>query len=79
MFSIKENLEYLRPEKVDEYFIDVIFKIIPMLNPDGVIHGHYRNNILGKDLNRMWQDPRDNETPTIYYLKKFIMINLILN
>ena len=52
-----------------------IFKIIPMLNPDGVIHGHYRNNILGKDLNRMWQDPRDNETPTIYYLKKLISIN----
>ena len=51
-----------------------IFKIIPMLNPDGVIHGHYRNNILGKDLNRMWQDPRDNVTP-IYYLKKLISIN----
>ena len=52
-----------------------IFKIIPMLNPDGVIHGHYRNNILGKDLNRMWQDPRANITPTIYYLKKLISIN----
>ena len=52
-----------------------IFKIIPMLNPDGVIHGHYRNNILGKDLNRMWQDPRENTTPTIYYLKKLISIN----
>ena len=52
-----------------------IFKIIPMLNPDGVIHGHYRNNILGKDLNRMWQDPRPNLTPTIYYLKKLISIN----
>ena len=52
-----------------------VFKIIPMLNPDGVIHGHYRNNILGKDLNRMWQDPRENVTPTIYYLKKLISIN----
>ena len=46
-----------------------------MLNPDGVIHGHYRNNILGKDLNRMWQDPRATVTPTIYYLKKLISIN----
>ena len=52
-----------------------IFKVIPMLNPDGVIHGHYRNNILGKDLNRMWQDPRASITPTIYYLKKLISIN----
>jgi hypothetical protein len=32
LFSIKENLEYLRPEKVDEYFIDVIFKIIPKIH-----------------------------------------------
>ena len=46
-----------------------------MLNPDGVIHGHYRNNILGKDLNRMWKDPQENITPTIYYLKKLISIN----
>ena len=52
-----------------------IFKIVPMLNPDGVIHGHYRNNILGKDLNRMWQEPKDNETPTIFYLKKLISVS----
>ena len=29
-----------------------------MLNPDGVINGCYRNNILGLDLNRMWNDPK---------------------
>ena len=53
-----------------------IFKIIPMLNPDGVIHGHYRNNILGKDLNRMYQDPRENITPTCFYLRKLIESNI---
>ena len=31
-----------------------IFKIIPMLNIDGVIFGNYRLNILGKDMNRLW-------------------------
>jgi hypothetical protein len=25
-----------------------------MVNPDGVIFGHYRCNLLGKDLNRKW-------------------------
>lgn len=49
-----------------------IFKIIPMLNPDGVINGNYRNNILGKDLNRLWTDPRSNVCPTIHYTKTLI-------
>ena len=29
-----------------------IFKIVPMLNIDGVINGNYRCNLAGVDLNR---------------------------
>jgi len=29
----------------------VIFKIIPMLNPDGVVAGNFRCSMSGKDLN----------------------------
>ncbi|XP_065166011.1 cytosolic carboxypeptidase 6 isoform X2 [Atheta coriaria] len=32
----------------------ILFKIIPMLNPDGVFVGNYRSTIIGADLNRMW-------------------------
>lgn len=32
----------------------LIFKIVPILNPDGVILGNYRTSISGNDLNRMY-------------------------
>ena len=32
-----------------------IFKIVPMLNPDGVIVGNTRCNLAGADLNRQYK------------------------
>lgn len=32
-----------------------VFKIVPMLNPDGVINGNYRCSLAGADLNRRWK------------------------
>jgi murein tripeptide amidase MpaA len=29
-----------------------VFRIVPMLNPDGVRYGNYRTSLLGADLNR---------------------------
>lgn len=46
-----------------------VFKIVPMLNPDGVIHGNYRCSLLGCDLNRKWLMPNKFLHPTIYYTK----------
>jgi murein tripeptide amidase MpaA len=49
-----------------------IFKIIPMLNPDGVVNGHYRTSMVGCDLNRRWPNPSKLLHPTIYFSKKLI-------
>ena len=35
-----------------------VIKIIPMLNPDGVINGNTRCSLSSDDLNRVWQDPQ---------------------
>jgi murein tripeptide amidase MpaA len=34
-----------------------VFKIFPMVNPDGVVHGNYRCSLIGRDLNRRWKNP----------------------
>jgi len=47
LISNHEKAKYLREH--------IVFKIIPMLNPDGVIHGHYRTSLSGSDLNRRWK------------------------
>jgi len=51
-----------------------IFKIIPMLNPDGVINGNYRCSLAGCDLNRRWKNPSKIIHPEIYNTKKMIKI-----
>lgn len=50
-----------------------IFKLIPMLNPDGVINGNYRCSLAGCDLNRRWKAPNKTLHPTIYNAKKIIL------
>jgi len=57
---IEGAIEFLTdPHNVEAAFLreHFIFKVIPMMNPDGVIHGNYRCNLQGVDLNRQWLNP----------------------
>uniref|UniRef100_A0A1I8PWI4 Peptidase M14 domain-containing protein n=1 Tax=Stomoxys calcitrans TaxID=35570 RepID=A0A1I8PWI4_STOCA len=49
-----------------------IFKLIPMLNPDGVIVGNSRNSLTGKDLNRQYRTVIRETYPSIWYTKALI-------
>jgi hypothetical protein len=49
-----------------------VFKIIPMLNPDGVIAGQYRCSLAGCDLNRVWLQPSPCLHPTIHATKTLL-------
>ncbi|XP_068095151.1 cytosolic carboxypeptidase 6 isoform X3 [Hyperolius riggenbachi] len=51
----------------------LVFKIAPMLNPDGVYLGNYRCSLMGFDLNRHWQDPSPWAHPTLYGVKQLIL------
>ncbi|VDL95846.1 unnamed protein product [Schistocephalus solidus] len=52
-----------------------IFKIVPLLNPDGVICGNHRCSLAARDLNRQWINPSPTLHPTIYHTK--CLINLL--
>lgn len=49
-----------------------IFKLIPMLNPDGVVVGNTRNSLSGKDLNRQYRTVIRETYPSIWYTKAMI-------
>lgn len=43
-----------------------------MMNPDGVYLGNYRGNLLGIDLNRIWDNCSPHSHPTAHALKNLI-------
>ncbi|CAM9668975.1 unnamed protein product [Ectocarpus sp. 4 AP-2014] len=49
-----------------------VFKIVPMLNPDGVAFGNNRCSLAGVDLNRQWKRPSRALHPTVFWLKQHI-------
>ncbi|XP_012892356.1 PREDICTED: cytosolic carboxypeptidase 1-like, partial [Dipodomys ordii] len=68
---MKGTLEYLMSNNPTAQSLreSYIFKIVPMLNPDGVINGNHRCSLSGEDLNRQWQSPHPDLHPTIYHAK----------
>jgi len=53
-FIVEGMIKFLSSNHKDAEFLreKYIFKIVPMLNPDGVVIGNYRTSLSGDDLNR---------------------------
>ncbi len=50
----------------------MVFKVVPMMNPDGVIIGNYRACLAGQDLNRKFSSPDPRLHPEICAVKEMI-------
>ncbi|KAM7361346.1 cytosolic carboxypeptidase 6 isoform 2-T2 [Cochliomyia hominivorax] len=49
-----------------------VFKIVPMVNPDGVFLGNNRCNLIGQDMNRIWNVATEFSHPEIYAIKNML-------
>eukprot|EP00798_Chlamydomonas_sp_ICE-L_P012689 gene12689-15921_t len=73
-WMMKGVLDFLTGPSLDAKLLrdNFIFKIMPMLNPDGVINGNYRCSLAGVDLNRVWAEPSGKLHPTVYSCRKMV-------
>jgi len=70
-FIVHGVMDYLVGDSEGAKFLrnNFVFKIVPMLNPDGVIVGNYRCSLSGLDLNRQWVNPSTKTAPENYSTK----------
>ncbi|XP_074086748.1 cytosolic carboxypeptidase 2 isoform X3 [Macrotis lagotis] len=73
-WMMKGFLDFILGDSPDAHLLrDIfIFKVVPMLNPDGVIVGNYRCSLSGRDLNRHYKTILKESFPCIWYTRNMI-------
>lgn len=73
-FIMQGSINFLISDNVDAVLLrkKFIFKIIPMINVDGVVAGNYRCSLSGQDLNRNWRDTSYLLFPEVEAIKKLV-------
>ena len=73
-WMMKGFLDFLTSEQTEAISLrnQYIFKVIPMLNPDGVIVGNYRCSLSGRDLNRNYKTVLRESFPTVWNTRGLI-------
>ncbi|XP_012498201.1 PREDICTED: cytosolic carboxypeptidase 3, partial [Propithecus coquereli] len=71
---MKGFLDYILGDSRDAQLLrdTFVFKVVPMLNPDGVIVGNYRCSLAGRDLNRNYTSLLKESFPSVWYTRNMI-------
>ncbi|KAL0968425.1 hypothetical protein UPYG_G00266690 [Umbra pygmaea] len=67
-------LDFLLGESDDARLLrdTFVFKVVPMLNPDGVVVGNYRCSLAGRDLNRNYNTLLRDSFPCVWHTRNMI-------
>ncbi|XP_062848518.1 cytosolic carboxypeptidase 2 isoform X2 [Trichomycterus rosablanca] len=67
-------LDFLLGESADARLLreTFVFKVVPMLNPDGVVVGNYRCSLAGRDLNRYYCTLLRDLFPCVWYTRNMV-------
>ncbi|XP_075711946.1 cytosolic carboxypeptidase 3 isoform X2 [Rhinoderma darwinii] len=73
-WMMKGFLDYILSSRSDAQLLrdNFVFKVVPMLNPDGVIVGNYRCSLAGRDLNRNYKSRLKDSFPSIWFTRNMI-------
>jgi hypothetical protein len=73
-FMVKGLIDFLLGDSKEARTLRnfMVFKIVPMLNADGCIHGNYRTSLAGRDLNRRYTAPSTDLFPTVAAVKDLL-------
>lgn len=65
----------LAPEDALAAFIRsrAVCHVVPLVNPDGAVHGNLRANANGTDPNRQWADPDPQAAPEVFCVRQAMM------
>uniref|UniRef100_A0A3P8ZFT4 Cytosolic carboxypeptidase 2 n=1 Tax=Esox lucius TaxID=8010 RepID=A0A3P8ZFT4_ESOLU len=67
-------LDFLLGESDDARLLreTFVFKVVPMLNPDGVVVGNYRCSLAGRDLNRNYKTLLRDSFPCVWHTRNMV-------
>ncbi|XP_066556802.1 cytosolic carboxypeptidase 2 isoform X2 [Amia ocellicauda] len=67
-------LDFLLGDSADARLLrdTFVFKVVPMVNPDGVIVGNYRCSLAGRDLNRNYSTLLRESFPCVWHTRNMV-------
>ncbi|CAD8049846.1 unnamed protein product [Paramecium sonneborni] len=64
-------ISFLMSDQSKQLRDNFYFKILPMMNPDGVIHGNTKTNLQGIDINQKWNKV-NKQVPSAQHVKAIL-------